>query len=234
MKTQGVFMLLLSNSVLHQLCLPATLWLGNGTYFHWTCVHRPAGVLKENVPRRRGQPFHFDLWLCLTVQNWILDFGRPIVMVRRQKATIWNLCVSEQFMRVNRSNMFLYHMYVIDHPSSGVVSTKQAQRWRLLPHGLQCHHTVFNAQGKSLQRQLYSFLSKSHFLFSWNASVEETFVNIRHLQPPNNTMVFLFVCVLRCLALHEPQEKKTLLNLQKTISGGTSATDPTLDGCHSK
>nr|XP_029501486.1 ceroid-lipofuscinosis neuronal protein 6 homolog isoform X1 [Oncorhynchus nerka] len=25
--------------------------------------------------------FHFDLWFYLTVQNWILDFGRPIVMI---------------------------------------------------------------------------------------------------------------------------------------------------------
>ncbi len=26
--------------------------------------------------------FHTDLWLCFTVQNWILDFGRPIAMVQ--------------------------------------------------------------------------------------------------------------------------------------------------------
>uniref|UniRef100_A0A673M5I9 Ceroid-lipofuscinosis neuronal protein 6 homolog n=1 Tax=Sinocyclocheilus rhinocerous TaxID=307959 RepID=A0A673M5I9_9TELE len=25
--------------------------------------------------------FHTDLWLCFTVQNWILDFGRPIAMI---------------------------------------------------------------------------------------------------------------------------------------------------------
>ncbi|XP_030622509.1 ceroid-lipofuscinosis neuronal protein 6a isoform X2 [Chanos chanos] len=25
--------------------------------------------------------FHLDLWFCFTVQNWILDFGRPIVMI---------------------------------------------------------------------------------------------------------------------------------------------------------
>lgn len=41
----------------------------------------PAG-LKENVPQQRRQHFHFDLWFCLTLQNWVLDFGRPIVMVR--------------------------------------------------------------------------------------------------------------------------------------------------------
>ncbi|XP_074522642.1 ceroid-lipofuscinosis neuronal protein 6-like isoform X2 [Halichoeres trimaculatus] len=34
------------------------------------------GVLQQDPPR-----FHFDLWFCLTLQNWILDFGRPIVMI---------------------------------------------------------------------------------------------------------------------------------------------------------
>ncbi|KAM6943558.1 ceroid-lipofuscinosis neuronal protein 6-like [Xenentodon cancila] len=38
-------------------------------------------VSKENVLERKGQNFHFDLWFCLTVQNWILDFGRPIAMI---------------------------------------------------------------------------------------------------------------------------------------------------------
>lgn len=26
-------------------------------------------------------PFHFDLWFYFTLQNWVLDFGRPIAMV---------------------------------------------------------------------------------------------------------------------------------------------------------
>lgn len=38
-----------------------------------------------------------------------------------------------------------YVSYVLDHPSSGVVSPEHAQRWRLFPHGLQCHHTIPNA-----------------------------------------------------------------------------------------
>lgn len=38
------------------------------------------------MPLKKKQRFHFDLWLCLTVQNWILDFGRPIVMVGRLSA----------------------------------------------------------------------------------------------------------------------------------------------------
>ncbi|XP_046898218.1 ceroid-lipofuscinosis neuronal protein 6a isoform X1 [Hypomesus transpacificus] len=25
--------------------------------------------------------FHFDIWFCLMLQNWVLDFGRPIVMI---------------------------------------------------------------------------------------------------------------------------------------------------------
>uniref|UniRef100_A0A3Q4ADS0 Uncharacterized protein n=1 Tax=Mola mola TaxID=94237 RepID=A0A3Q4ADS0_MOLML len=25
--------------------------------------------------------FHFDLWFCLTLQNWVLDFGRPIIIL---------------------------------------------------------------------------------------------------------------------------------------------------------
>uniref|UniRef100_A0A3Q4I128 CLN6 transmembrane ER protein a n=1 Tax=Neolamprologus brichardi TaxID=32507 RepID=A0A3Q4I128_NEOBR len=39
------------------------------------------GVSKENVAQKKKQRFHFDLWLCLTVQNWILDFGRPIIIL---------------------------------------------------------------------------------------------------------------------------------------------------------
>lgn len=42
----------------------------------------PAGS-KEHVPQQKRQRFHLDLWFCLTLQNWVLDFGRPIVMVRR-------------------------------------------------------------------------------------------------------------------------------------------------------
>ncbi|XP_054901009.1 ceroid-lipofuscinosis neuronal protein 6a [Poeciliopsis prolifica] len=41
----------------------------------------PADVCKEDTPKRERQLFHFDLWLCLTLQNWILDFGRPIAMI---------------------------------------------------------------------------------------------------------------------------------------------------------
>uniref|UniRef100_A0A1A8SAR9 Ceroid-lipofuscinosis, neuronal 6a n=1 Tax=Nothobranchius rachovii TaxID=451742 RepID=A0A1A8SAR9_9TELE len=43
--------------------------------------HSTACVSKENVPQKKKQHFHFDLWFCLTLQNWILDFGRPIVMI---------------------------------------------------------------------------------------------------------------------------------------------------------
>ncbi|XP_069899128.1 ceroid-lipofuscinosis neuronal protein 6 isoform X3 [Dipodomys merriami] len=29
----------------------------------------------------RTAPFHFDLWFYFTLQNWVLDFGRPIAML---------------------------------------------------------------------------------------------------------------------------------------------------------
>ncbi|XP_035666895.1 ceroid-lipofuscinosis neuronal protein 6 homolog isoform X2 [Branchiostoma floridae] len=35
-----------------------------------------AGSLADDVV-----PFHLDLWLTLTLENWILDFGRPIAML---------------------------------------------------------------------------------------------------------------------------------------------------------
>ncbi|XP_003969858.1 ceroid-lipofuscinosis neuronal protein 6a [Takifugu rubripes] len=37
--------------------------------------------LKENLPHQKRNHFHSDLWFWLTLQNWILDFGRPIVMI---------------------------------------------------------------------------------------------------------------------------------------------------------
>ncbi|XP_030630422.1 ceroid-lipofuscinosis neuronal protein 6 homolog isoform X1 [Chanos chanos] len=36
----------------------------------------------KNVDSSLKKPqFHLDLWLCFTVQNWLLDLGRPIVMI---------------------------------------------------------------------------------------------------------------------------------------------------------
>lgn len=37
-------------------------------------------TLKDHVAQKKKH-FHLDLWFCLTLQNWILDFGRPIVMI---------------------------------------------------------------------------------------------------------------------------------------------------------
>lgn len=56
--------------------------------------------------------------------------------------------VTPNFMVQWTPNSFLVS-YVLDHPSSGVVSPEQAQCWRLFPHGLQCHNAIPNAQGKS-------------------------------------------------------------------------------------
>uniref|UniRef100_A0A8B9JIF7 Uncharacterized protein n=1 Tax=Astyanax mexicanus TaxID=7994 RepID=A0A8B9JIF7_ASTMX len=39
------------------------------------CSHfSPGGTALDRLP------FHVDLWIYFTIQNWILDFGRPIVM----------------------------------------------------------------------------------------------------------------------------------------------------------
>ncbi|XDV18238.1 hypothetical protein PO909_023976 [Leuciscus waleckii] len=36
---------------------------------------------EKTVSAAAQSQFHTDLWLCFTVQNWILDFGRPIAMI---------------------------------------------------------------------------------------------------------------------------------------------------------
>ncbi|XP_056134568.1 ceroid-lipofuscinosis neuronal protein 6 homolog [Lampris incognitus] len=46
-----------------------------------TPVQHSNSVSKKKLPSKKRLEFHFDLWLCLTVQNWILDFGRPIAMI---------------------------------------------------------------------------------------------------------------------------------------------------------
>ena len=35
----------------------------------------------KNEDTFKTSPFHFDLWFYFTLQNWVLDFGRPIAMV---------------------------------------------------------------------------------------------------------------------------------------------------------
>ncbi|NXU76628.1 CLN6 protein, partial [Oreotrochilus melanogaster] len=36
----------------------------------------------KNEDTFKTSPFHLDLWFYFTLQNWVLDFGRPIAMVR--------------------------------------------------------------------------------------------------------------------------------------------------------
>ncbi|CAL8381336.1 unnamed protein product [Arctogadus glacialis] len=38
-------------------------------------------VSRENASSEKSRKFHLDLWLWLTLENWILDFGRPIIMI---------------------------------------------------------------------------------------------------------------------------------------------------------
>ncbi|CAL8352318.1 unnamed protein product [Merluccius merluccius] len=41
----------------------------------------PIFISRGNVSSETRIPFHVDLWLWLTLENWLLDFGRPIVMI---------------------------------------------------------------------------------------------------------------------------------------------------------
>lgn len=41
-------------------------------------------------------PFHLDLWFYFTLQNWVLDFGRPIAMVSVKLWTEPQLVVRKQ------------------------------------------------------------------------------------------------------------------------------------------
>uniref|UniRef100_A0A8C6UEY1 CLN6 transmembrane ER protein a n=1 Tax=Neogobius melanostomus TaxID=47308 RepID=A0A8C6UEY1_9GOBI len=43
-------------------------------------LNRSPAVVKDHSPQKQTL-FHLDLWFSLTLQNWILDFGRPIAMI---------------------------------------------------------------------------------------------------------------------------------------------------------
>lgn len=45
-----------------------------------TSVISRHGAVK-NEDTFKTSPFHLDLWFYFTLQNWVLDFGRPIAMV---------------------------------------------------------------------------------------------------------------------------------------------------------
>ncbi|KAK7912332.1 hypothetical protein WMY93_012543 [Mugilogobius chulae] len=46
-----------------------------------SCVREFRARFDGSLTSSKKKHFHLDLWLCLTLQNWILDFGRPIVMI---------------------------------------------------------------------------------------------------------------------------------------------------------
>lgn len=66
---------------------------------------------KEDVPQKKRKCFDFDLWLCLTLQNWILDFGRPIVMVRRLSQC--TSCLSGTSSKSKNNNNWIIWMQII-------------------------------------------------------------------------------------------------------------------------
>ncbi|RLV92587.1 hypothetical protein DV515_00013690 [Chloebia gouldiae] len=65
----------------------AALAWGDGSASSRSCSRAPC----PSVPSRHGalkaedtfktSPFHLDLWFYFTLQNWVLDFGRPIAML---------------------------------------------------------------------------------------------------------------------------------------------------------
>ncbi|XP_019954961.2 ceroid-lipofuscinosis neuronal protein 6 homolog [Paralichthys olivaceus] len=53
-----------------------------GNNFHKKPPSNPS-VVKDNTPpkKKKTKHFHSDLWFILTLENWILDFARPIVVI---------------------------------------------------------------------------------------------------------------------------------------------------------
>lgn len=45
--------------------------------------------------------------------------------------------------------VFIYfYILLLDYSPLGMVSSEQAECWRLFPHGLQCDHAFHNAEGE--------------------------------------------------------------------------------------
>ncbi|XP_051545969.1 ceroid-lipofuscinosis neuronal protein 6 [Myxocyprinus asiaticus] len=56
----------------------------------------------------KNAQFHLDLWCCFTVQNWLLDFGRPVVMI---------FCPMEWFpLNKPTAGDYLHMLYIITTP----------------------------------------------------------------------------------------------------------------------
>lgn len=46
-----------------------------------TSTPSKTGSKEKALPAAKTSNFHFDIWFYLMLQNWVLDFGRPIVMI---------------------------------------------------------------------------------------------------------------------------------------------------------
>ncbi|XP_032965473.1 ceroid-lipofuscinosis neuronal protein 6 isoform X2 [Rhinolophus ferrumequinum] len=90
-------------------------------------------------------PFHLDLWFYFTLQNWVLDFGRPIAMMGKPRPREGKDLprLSKTVVGTTESQRSLQLPAGVP---SRMVSAQQAQRGGLLPHGLQHHHTLSPAQ----------------------------------------------------------------------------------------
>uniref|UniRef100_A0A7M4DX51 CLN6 transmembrane ER protein n=1 Tax=Crocodylus porosus TaxID=8502 RepID=A0A7M4DX51_CROPO len=64
-------------------CLHPTPQMSNCAHITSSCdsslINRHGAVKNEDASK--ASQFHFDLWFYFTLQNWVLDFGRPIAMI---------------------------------------------------------------------------------------------------------------------------------------------------------
>ena len=69
-------------------------------------VARPSGALENDRPiekKSKVDTFHLDIWLLFTVENWLLDFGRPFYA------------------------MYVSDLFPLSHPSIGMYTLKHSE-----------------------------------------------------------------------------------------------------------
>lgn len=81
---------------------------------------------------------------------------RPVVLSHSAElgAGLWKAhCYGEESelsFVIHRVRQFevIEVIFLIDYSAVGMVSSEQAECWRLFPHGLQCHHAFHHAEGE--------------------------------------------------------------------------------------
>ncbi|XP_051548611.1 calmodulin-like protein 4 [Myxocyprinus asiaticus] len=59
--------------------MPSTMRKRQNSAMHTAFLTRH--MSRETDSCLKNAQFHMDLWCCFTIQNWLLDFGRPVVMI---------------------------------------------------------------------------------------------------------------------------------------------------------